>query len=65
MKKGVYVEGLKEETVRDSSETLELLKKGARNRHVGSTNMNAESSRSHSVFSMTIESKVIPFYLET
>jgi len=28
-----------------------------RNRHVGATNMNLESSRSHSVFSMTIESK--------
>ena len=39
-------------------ETLELLKKGNRNRHIGSTNMNIESSRSHSVFCLTLESKV-------
>ena len=59
LKKGVYVEGLKEETAISSEETIELLRRGARNRHVGATNMNFESSRSHSVFSMTIESKVI------
>jgi hypothetical protein len=58
LKKGVYVEGLKEESVTNSEETIELLRKGARNRHVGATNMNMESSRSHSIFSMTIESKV-------
>jgi len=58
LKKGVYVEGLKEETVTNSAEIIELLRKGARNRHVGATNMNVESSRSHSIFSMTIESKV-------
>ncbi len=37
LKKGVYVEGLSEEIVNSSQETLNLLKKGARNRHVGST----------------------------
>jgi hypothetical protein len=57
LKKGVYVEGLTEEGATNSEETIELLRKGTRNRHVGSTNMNAESSRSHSLFSMTIESK--------
>ena len=55
--KGVYIEGLTEEIVRGSDETIQLLLRGMRNRHVGSTNMNFESSRSHSVFSMTIESK--------
>lgn len=58
LKKGVYVEGLKEEVVTTSDETIGLLQQGATNRHVGSTNMNSESSRSHSVFTMTIESKV-------
>lgn len=58
LKKGVYVEGLKEEGVDGSDETIELLRKGAINRHVGSTNMNLESSRSHSLFTMTIERKV-------
>lgn len=59
MKKGVYIEGLIEEGVQNSDESIELLRKGARNRHVGATNMNFESSRSHSVFTMTIESKKV------
>ncbi|OMJ82947.1 hypothetical protein SteCoe_16220 [Stentor coeruleus] len=57
MKKGVYVEGLIEETVRNAMETYNLLNIGAQNRHVSSTSMNKESSRSHSVFTMIIESK--------
>lgn len=57
LKKGVYIEGLLEEPVNNSEETIEMLRKGMRNRHVGATDMNADSSRSHSVFSMTIESK--------
>lgn len=36
---------------------LNLINKGARNRHVGSTLMNKESSRSHSVLTTIIESK--------
>lgn len=60
MKKGVYVDGLKEQVVTSSEETIDLLRIGTRNRHVGATNMNFESSRSHSVFSMVIESKVAP-----
>jgi len=59
LKKGVYVEGLKDEAVDNSEDTIELLRKGAINRHVGSTNMNMESSRSHSLFTMTIERKTI------
>lgn len=35
----------------------QLITKGSTNRHVGSTNMNSESSRSHSIFRMLIESK--------
>jgi len=58
LKKGVYVEGLKEELVDSSYETIELLRKGALNRHVGATSMNLESSRSHSLFTMSIERKV-------
>lgn len=56
-KKGVYVEGLLLETVSNVEETMELLLRGTRNRHVGATSMNKESSRSHSVFSLAIESK--------
>ena len=59
IKKGVYVENLTEEICSSSSEMMETLKIGARNRHVGSTSMNKESSRSHSVLSTTIESKTM------
>jgi kinesin family protein 15 len=34
------------------------MEKGAKNRHVGATNMNSESSRSHSVLSTTIECSI-------
>lgn len=57
LKRGVYVEGLIETQVTNSAETFEVLQIGARNRHVSSTSMNLESSRSHSVFTMLIESK--------
>ena len=54
---GVYVEGLIEETVNNLSDTLSILKLGTQNRHVGCTSMNKESSRSHSVFTLIVESK--------
>lgn len=57
LKRGVYVEGLIEEIVGSIGDTYELLKTGTCNRHVGATSMNKESSRSHSVFTLTIESK--------
>lgn len=57
MKKGIYVEGLIEQQARNVLQTYNLMKTGARNRHVSSTSMNKESSRSHSVFSLNIESK--------
>lgn len=57
MKRGVYVEGLIEDIVNDVNDTYNLLKTGTQNRHVGSTSMNKESSRSHSVFTLVIESK--------
>lgn len=59
MKTGVFIEGITEEITTCSEDAISLLQKGARNRHVGATNMNMESSRSHSVFSMVIESKTI------
>ena len=56
---GVYIENLIEETVIDVTDMMNLTTRGARNRHVGSTNMNKESSRSHSVLTTTIESKTM------
>lgn len=57
IKKGVYVDGLVEESVSNASDMIHLIQRGARNRHVGSTAMNKESSRSHSVLTVSIESK--------
>jgi centromeric protein E len=39
------------------NEVEALLAKGERNRHVGETNMNEHSSRSHTIFKMIIESR--------
>lgn len=57
IKKGCYVEDLIQETVLTFEETLKCIEKGLSNRHVGATLMNKESSRSHSVFTLYIESK--------
>lgn len=55
--KGVYVEGLAEETVGDFDGLLKLIMRGVNNRHTGATSMNMASSRSHSVLTTIIESK--------
>lgn len=52
---GVYVKDLSTFVVKDFSEIERLLDVGAKNRSVGATLMNAESSRSHSIFTITIE----------
>ncbi|KAH9656269.1 kinesin-like protein KIN-12D [Citrus sinensis] len=57
VKKGVYVENLSEIEVRTVGDILKLLTQGSLNRKVAATNMNRESSRSHSVFTCVIESK--------
>lgn len=56
-KTGVYVEGLTEEYVSNMADVISLLVRGSANRRVGSTAMNNESSRSHSVFTFVIESR--------
>jgi Kinesin motor domain len=58
MKKGPYVEGLTEEIAPNTEKMLEIFRKGMRNRHIGATSMNIESSRSHSLFTIVVESKV-------
>ncbi|CAK76204.1 unnamed protein product (macronuclear) [Paramecium tetraurelia] len=57
LKKGVYVEQLSEEVCTNVAESLEVLQKGSLNRHISSTQMNIESSRSHSVFTIQLESR--------
>mgnify|MGYP001809610442 CR=1 FL=1 len=57
IKKGVYIEGAKEEIINSPSEAYEVYERGSLNRHVAETSMNRESSRSHSVFTLFIQSK--------
>ncbi|XP_047338368.1 kinesin-like protein KIN-12D isoform X2 [Impatiens glandulifera] len=57
IKKGVYVENLSEFEVQTVGDILTLLSQGSSNRRVAATNMNRESSRSHSVFTCVIESR--------
>ncbi|KAJ1675105.1 hypothetical protein EV182_001927 [Spiromyces aspiralis] len=56
IKKGVFVDGITEETVSDPLEAYDVFRRGANNRHVSATAMNRESSRSHSVLTLVIQS---------
>ncbi|XP_028746323.1 kinesin-like protein KIF15 isoform X1 [Peromyscus leucopus] len=56
IKKGVFVVGAVEQVVTSAAEAYQVLSRGWRNRRVASTSMNRESSRSHAVFTITIES---------
>ncbi|KAI9195111.1 hypothetical protein LWI28_011816 [Acer negundo] len=57
VKSGVYVENLREEYVCTMKDVTQLLIKGLSNRRTGATSINAESSRSHSVFTCIVESR--------
>ena len=54
-KGGVFVQGQSEVHAHSASEALEYLCRGTRNRITASTAMNAGSSRSHAVFTVTLE----------
>ena len=59
LKKGVYVDGIHEKTITKMEEAMDLLKRGSKGRHVGSTFYNDTSSRSHSVFTLFLQSKAV------
>jgi kinesin family protein 3/17 len=56
---GVYVKDLSTFVVKTPKDLMDVFNEGNINRHVGATNMNEHSSRSHSVFTITIESSYI------
>ncbi|XP_077638129.1 kinesin-like protein KIF15-A [Lonchura striata] len=56
IKKGVFVDGAVEQVLSSAAEAYQVLTTGWRNRRVASTSMNRESSRSHAVFTITVES---------
>lgn len=55
--RGVYVKGLLEIYVSSVQEVYEVMRRGGATRAVAATNMNQESSRSHSIFVITITQK--------
>ncbi|GAA93598.1 uncharacterized protein L969DRAFT_95756 [Mixia osmundae IAM 14324] len=52
----IYVTPLTEEIATSPDQVLQALHRGETNRHVGATDWNERSSRSHTIVSMTIES---------
>ena len=56
---GVYVKDLSTFVVKTPEDMHKVFTEGNVNRHVGATNMNEHSSRSHSVFTITVESSEI------
>ncbi|XP_071959413.1 kinesin-like protein KIF15 [Antedon mediterranea] len=57
VKHGVYADGLIENLVSSPHDAYQVLCRGWLNRRVAATSMNRESSRSHAVFTVSIETK--------
>ncbi|KAK5584206.1 hypothetical protein RB653_005814 [Dictyostelium firmibasis] len=55
--KGVWVEGTSEVYIYREEDILDVINTGISNRAIAETRMNAESSRSHSIFILTIQQK--------
>jgi kinesin family protein 4/21/27 len=55
----IKVEGLKSELVTSKQECIALLNKGIALRVTSSTVMNEVSSRSHAIFTITIDQKIV------
>ncbi|KAG2487699.1 hypothetical protein HYH03_013698 [Edaphochlamys debaryana] len=53
--RGVYVKDLSQFVCKNYDEMFKVLKAGKDNRQVGATLMNQDSSRSHSIFTITVE----------
>jgi hypothetical protein len=57
-KKGVFVEGLREWHLSSYKQGVELIMEGENSRRIALTTMNTESSRSHAIFTIYIESEI-------
>ncbi|OAJ41273.1 hypothetical protein BDEG_24904 [Batrachochytrium dendrobatidis JEL423] len=55
--KGIYVSPLKEEIVTTPKQLMKAIARGEANRSIGNTEYNNKSSRSHTIFTLTIESR--------
>ncbi|KAL1100497.1 hypothetical protein V6Z11_D05G233500 [Gossypium hirsutum] len=56
---GITLAGVTEAEVRTKEEMASYLSRGSLSRATGSTNMNSQSSRSHAIFTITLEQKKI------
>ncbi|CUA77623.1 Kinesin-like protein bimC [Aspergillus nidulans FGSC A4] [Rhizoctonia solani] len=56
-KKGTFIQGLEEAHVRDAQDAIEILRKGSERRQIAATKFNDHSSRSHSIFTLTVHTK--------
>ncbi|GMI82779.1 hypothetical protein like AT5G60930 [Hibiscus trionum] len=56
---GITLAGVSEAEVRTKEEMASYLSRGSLSRATGSTNMNSQSSRSHAIFTITMEQKKI------
>ena len=57
-KKGMYIENLTEQEITSAKKAKELLISGFKNRHVASTSMNRESSRSHLIYTLFLSTEI-------
>ena len=55
--RGTHIMGINHREINCYDDVVALIEFGTKNRHVGATRMNEQSSRSHSVLSTFIESK--------
>jgi len=55
IKKMIYIEGVKKQTINTAKEAKEIFEKGLRNRKTSATEKNDNSSRSHLIFTILIE----------
>ncbi|KAF9075277.1 P-loop containing nucleoside triphosphate hydrolase protein [Rhodocollybia butyracea] len=56
-KRGVIIQGIEDVPVKSSADALALLTKGSERRQIAATKFNDHSSRSHSIFSLTVHTK--------
>ncbi|KAG7500179.1 kinesin KIF3A isoform X2 [Solea senegalensis] len=52
---GVYIKDLSSHVVKNADKMDRIMTRGHKNRSIGATNMNEHSSRSHAIFTITIE----------
>ncbi|KAJ3285132.1 Kinesin-like protein kif21b [Rhizoclosmatium sp. JEL0117] len=57
--KDLYVQNLTEKHISSIKDYLKVLTTGAKNRSIGETNMNAQSSRSHAILTITIDQYLV------